>query len=355
MNWSDYETAFREENRKKSRFSEDELIEKLKYAKRLHDNNVPIIYDIEHFSILVGVRSSEILKISNSKSKLYYKEYTILKKNGGLREIKAPLPTLDIIQRWILNKILVNLEPSIFCKSYQKNLSLKDNAKFHKRQKIVLKMDVSNFFDEVLWEHVFSIFLNLGYSYKVSKIIASMVTYSNNGKKRKGIPQGACTSPMLSNIILKSFDEKIGTICIKRKIRYTRYADDLTFSGDFNYSSIQRIVKNSLYVYGFKINEKKTQVLKENNRQIVTGIVVNDKMQVSRKYRHNLRLEIYFLLNKTNQHFNMKKIVSFDDKMEYLKSVLGKINFILQVNKSDKEFGEYKKRVYELITVLSAK
>lgn len=350
--WEDYKEKFVKKNNELSKYTEEELRDILKYAKKLYENQVPIIYNVDHFSKMIGIVPGEIYKIANSKSKIYYREYTISKRNGGEREIKAPLPTLDIIQKWIFNKILLNLKPSLFCKSYQRELSLKDNAKFHRRQNIILKMDISNFFNEVSLEHIYKIFIDLGYTFKVSKIMANMVTYSIDGKSRKGLPQGASTSPMLSNIVLKDFDEKIGKECINKKIRYTRYADDLTFSGDFDPRLMEKSISSELLKYGFEVNSEKTKILKRNDRQIVTGIVVNDKMQAPRKYRKNLRLELYFLFNQTEVHFKKNKLTSKEEQKNYFKCILGKINFILQVNPLDIEFKEYKKKVYKLMTVL---
>lgn len=352
MYWEDYKEKFVKKNNELSKYTEEELRDILKYAKKLYENQVPIIYNVDHFSKMIGIVPSEIYKIANSKSKFYYREYTISKRNGGEREIKAPLPTLDIIQKWIFNKILLNLKPSLFCKSYQRELSLKDNAKFHRRQNIILKMDISNFFNEVSLEHIYKIFIDLGYTFEVSKIMANMVTHSIDGKSRKGLPQGASTSPMLSNIVLKGFDEKIGKECINKKIRYTRYADDLTFSGDFDPRLMEKIISSELLKYGFEVNSEKTKILKRNDRQIVTGIVVNDKMQAPRKYRKNLRLELYFLFNQTEVHFKKNKLTSKEEQKNYFKCILGKINFILQVNPLDIEFKEYKKKVYKLMTVL---
>lgn len=352
LHWEEYETKILKKNNEIAKYTEDEINELLKYAKKLYVNQMPVIYDINHLSKMVGVINSEIIKIINSKSKFYYREYPILKKSGGEREIKAPLPTLDIIQKWIFNKILSNLEPSVFCKSYQKGLTIKDNAKFHRRQKIILKMDITDFFNEVSFEQVNNIFIDLGYTFQVSKVLTDLVMYSKNGKLRKGLPQGASTSPMLSNLILKKFDEKIGKQCIEQKIRYTRYADDLTFSGDFDPKVMEKKIRRELLRYGFEINNKKTKILRKSDRQIVTGIVVNDKMQAPRKKRKNLRLEIYFLLNQTTTHFQRKGLNSQKKQEEYFKIILGKVNFILQVNPLDKEFKKYKKDIYRLMTSL---
>lgn len=348
MDWEQYEIAFTNKNLESKRFSQVELEAKLDYAKNIYKNKVPIIYDVKHLSKLIGVKDSELYKISNSNSKFYYKEFLLPKINGGERRIKAPLPTLNIIQKWIFHNILEHLKCSVYCKSYQKNVSLKDNAKFHRRQPVLMKLDISNFFDEIDNKLIYNVFRDLGYSKEISSTITKLVMYTDN-HKTKGIPQGATTSPMLSNIILKKFDERVGYFCLEHKIRYTRYADDLAFSGDFDYVKLKEFVNKELIKNGFTLNKRKTKVLKGNNRQIITGIVVNEKMQASRKYRKNLRLEIHYLISRTQQHFSHKNLNTDEQKLMYLKTVVGKVNFVLQVNHLDNEFKNYKKEVYKII------
>lgn len=99
------------------------------------------------------------------------------------------------------------------------------------------------------------------------------------------LPQGAPTSPMLSNIVLEDFDNEIGLYAIEQKIRYTRYADDMTFSGDFNAGKVISKVKRQLNDLGLKLNDEKTRTRGRGQRQEVTGIVVNEKMQLPRSER----------------------------------------------------------------------
>ncbi|MBG9979128.1 reverse transcriptase family protein [Ruoffia tabacinasalis] len=349
MNWEEYKKKFIERNELTKRFSESELNEKLNYAKNLHNNKMPIIYNVDHLSRLIGVSYSEIYKITNSESKYYYKEFKLKKKSGGFRKIKAPLPTLNIIQKWIFENILQNTKASIYCKSYSKGVSLKDNAKFHRRQNIVLKLDIANFFDEISYEVVYKLFKDFGYSNEIVIVLARLVMYTNN-KITKGIPQGASTSPIISNLILKKFDNEIASICLKENIRYTRYADDLTFSGDFEVTFIEEIIKEKLRLLGLKLNAKKRKILHKNNRQIVTGIVVNEKLQAPRKYRKNLRLELYYILNHSKNHFNKNGLYNHDARKNYLITVLGKVNYVLQINPQDSEFIDFKKKLYKLLT-----
>ncbi|EOT40434.1 reverse transcriptase domain-containing protein [Enterococcus columbae] len=295
-----------------------------------------------------NLSKKDFLTLCDLDSKYVYDIFLIPKKTTGFRTIRVPNAQLKILQCWINKNVLSKADISKFCKSYRKNMSIVTNARLHKNQKIVLKLDIADFFSSISWSQVYKIFVELNINEEISEYFAKLVTI-NDGEVRLGIPQGACTSPTISNCILKDFDNKLGSYCIKRKIRYTRYADDLTFSGDFNYKKVILFVKKLLDKFGFKLNNSKIRVMKSGQSQIVTGIQVNEKIQVPRKYRHNLRLEIYHILNHPNDHFKMKNLYNSAEKSQYLKSVLGKVNYILQVNKKDGEFIKYKNLLHKIL------
>ena len=160
-----------------------------------------------------------------------------------------------------------------------KKKSIKENARFHKRQEILLSLDVKKFFDSITSDKVYKVFSSLGYQEDIVVMLTNLCCL--NGC----LPQGAPTSPIISNIILKKFDDEVGKFTNEKKIRYTRYADDMTFSGDFNPGQIISFVKNRLYELGLKLNEEKTRTRKKSQRQEVTGIVVNEKMQLPKSVR----------------------------------------------------------------------
>ena len=121
----------------------------------------------------------------------------------------------------------------------------------------------------------------------------------------------------------------------------------MTFSGDFDPSEVIKIVRKYLYKLGLKINNKKIHVIKNCYCQNVTGVVVNEKLQVSSKYRKKIRQEIYYI-KKYGIDSHLKRI-NMKDKNKYLKSLYGKILFVLQINNNDKEFIEYKKYILKII------
>lgn len=152
--------------------------------------------------------------------------------------------------------------------------------------------------------------------------------------------QGAPTSAYISNLVMRDFDENVGRFAEKFDISYTRYSDDMTFSGEFEPSIIIREVRQELCKLGLRLNDKKTMVIKNSACQKVTGIVVNKKMQVSLNYRKKIRQEIYYIKKfGLNEHLNRLNIKNSE---KYLNSLLGRILFVLQVDPNNQEFRNYK-------------
>lgn len=331
MIWNDYQknfTAFAES----SGYSSNYIAKQLQYAKPLHKKNVPIIYDQLHLAKLVGYEYEYILKISNTPEN-FYREFTIEKKSGGKRVIKEPLPSLKEIQRWVLENILNKIKVSPTAKAYVLGKGIKENARFHKNQNIVLNIDLINFFPSIQEKYIFMVFRKIGYTSSVSTILTKICCFD------KSLPQGSPTSPALSNIILKHVDDRIFGFCKKLKVRYSRYADDMSFSGSFNVDVIYKFVSSVVNNYGLKINTKKTRVLQKHHQQSITGVVVNEKIQAPRDYRRKLRQQIYYckrfgLANQATRN-NFKDIKSF------LHFLLGKANYIKYLNPKDSEIKEY--------------
>jgi hypothetical protein len=162
------------------------------------------------------------------------------------------------------------------------------------------------------------------------------------------LPQGAPTSAAVSNLILKPFDEHMGKWCCERAVVYTRYCDDMTFSGDFDAAAVLRKARNFLFTIGFELNERKTRIIENSGRQTVTGVVVNEKPQVSRKYRDRLRQELYYL-EKYGAASHLEKLDDprFPPGQEkcYLTTLLGRVRYVLQINPQDAYFKEAIKRI----------
>lgn len=260
-----------------------------KYAENLISLDMPVIFNREHFSLLVGREKEEIYKIVSTLEKYYYQQITIKKKSGGDRTLSVPAVTLKEIQKWILDNVLNKMYISPYAMGFQKNRSIVTNANAHVGKKCVVNLDLKDFFPSVKLEKVFRAFYYYGYTISVSYLMARLCTYNNE------LPQGAPTSPYLSNVVCLKMDKRISELAKKYDASYTRYADDITLSANADISNIIPVVEKIVTDEGFSLNDKKTRVLYEYQRQEVTGLLVSgNKVRVDKKYIKKLKQEIYY-------------------------------------------------------------
>ena len=271
-----------------------------------------------------------------------YRVYKIKKKSHGYRTIYAPNKNLKYIQRQILNNILNNKSISKYATAYHKGISLRDNAIPHINKDVVLKLDIKNFFESISFGDVYNACFAIdSFPKSVGMLLTYLCTYSDH------LTQGSPTSSYISNLVMKEFDEELGSWCEENDISYTRYSDDMTFSGYFNPSEVIIKVKKMLHKLSLELNDKKVHVVYKSARQDVTGITVNEKVQVNIKYRKDIRKEIYYIRKfGLSSHLERRNIKSNKDK--YLDTLYGKILYVLQINSNDKEFIEYKDYIGQL-------
>lgn len=278
-----------------------------------------------------------IYSISNNIEK-NYKIYKIKKRNGKYRTIYEP----NSILKQILINILNNKSISKYAKAYHKGIQLKDNAIFHINKEIILKLDIENFFENISFLDIYNSCFPIEYFPKsVGMILTYLCTYNNH------LTQASPTSPYISNLVMKEFDEELGNWCNLRNISYTRYSDDMTFSGQFNPSELIVKVRKMLYKLDLSLNNDKIRIIHKSSRQNVTGIVVNEKMQVNIKYRNKIRQEIYYI-KKFGLSSHLKKCDINIKPKKYLNGLYGRILYVLQINETDKEFIKYKQFLEKL-------
>jgi retron-type reverse transcriptase len=193
----------------------------------------------------------------------------------------------------------------------------------HLNSEELLKVDITNFFGSITLERVISIFKNIGYSNSLSFHLASICCH-------KGVlPQGACTSPIISNIIAKRLDRRLATLAEKLGLVYSRYADDITISGNRIPKSFKNYIEMIIEDEGFSINNKKTVFKKKGQKKIVTGLCVTGAdVRVSKEYRREFRKDAHFLLKNGISEFNGEH-GKFDPM--YVDRLIGRANFILAV------------------------
>ena len=259
-----------------------------------------------------------------------YDNYRIIKlkkRNGKERVITAPKYHLKRIQRILLEHVLMGRAISSYAMAYRKGYSLKDNAKVYVGKHILLKLDIKDFSFMDVYRTCFSEFPK-----SIEMLFTYLVCYDEH------LPQGAVSSSMISNLILKVFDEEVGHFCELRNISYTRYSDDLTFSG-VKIREVISFVSKLLKKQGLELNYKKIHVVRHHQRQLVTG--VNNKVSIPNFYKKNIRQEMYYV-RKYGVTSHLEHYHQDMNEHVYLKSLLGKVNYVLQVEPSLKEFLDYR-------------
>ncbi|WP_034460336.1 reverse transcriptase family protein [Buttiauxella noackiae] len=302
--------------------SSDQINYYIPYIAKLLKTNSPIIFEKQHLAHLIGIDESILDKIISSPNH-FYREFFIPKKRGGLRKITCPYPSLLMCQKWIYKNILLNDTPHVSCHGFTPSKSIITNASLHLKQKCLLKMDVKDFFPSIPINWVINYFKGLGYSDNLSFYMSSLCCHD------KKLAQGASTSPYLSNLLLKGLDNRLNNLSRKYRLTYSRYADDMHFSGDYIPSDLVGVITSIINNYGLSVNEKKTALYIKSNKRIITGIsVAGDELSLPRDYKRKLKNELHFIEKFGYiSHITQKKIKD----PNYLYSILGRVNFWLQI------------------------
>lgn len=259
----------------------------VKYAQQLIDNNMPVIFDTRHLAALMGAEVAVIYSYY-IKADMSYNDILIPKRTGGVREISAPSENLKYIQRWLLDNVL-KINDCLPCVTgFVDNKSIVDNARLHVGKDCVINIDLKDFFPNVKFIQVYRLFRNMGYTRHLAMVFSGLTTY--NGV----LPQGSPASPCISNLICQNLDRRLMTFADKIEADYTRYADDITFSGRKGIAKFIPVIKHIIKEEQFVVNEKKVRVHYQYHKQMVTGLVVNEKLSVPSKTKKYLRQQIYY-------------------------------------------------------------
>lgn len=279
---------------------------------------------------------SDLYRLSNSKYK-HYRLVSIPKKNGEMRDLTVPDYELKMMQNKIYNCFLKEVRLSPRAKAYVSGGSTYKNAVHHRGKPMILKLDIRHFFDNILYCHVKDkVFDHDHYEEKARVLLTELCTYEGH------LAQGAPTSPVISNIVMRDFDLEMGKWCDRMSIDYTRYCDDMTFSGCFDPSLIISKVECELGKMGLNLNPSKTKVVTQGQQMNVTGLVVNDKIRVPAAYRREIRQEMYYIKKYgITNHLYHRQITG--DRESYKRKLLGRINYVLTINRHDKEMLAYRK------------
>ncbi len=273
-----------------------------------------------------------------------YHTFEIPKKSGGVRTITAPNDPLKKVQQKILKQLeeIYQKPSSVYGFVAMDKLEtyacpIVANAANHVNKNFVLTVDIQHFFESIKTKEVFQLFTSMPFHFpeKTALILTRISTY--NGC----LPTGSPTSPMLSNFIMQDIDKQIEVYAHENGCVYTRYADDLTFSCNEAFSD-EFLIHLQAMIKPFELNSKKTRIKKKSQQQKVTGILVNEKVNVYRKWIKQLRamlhdLKINGVQKASFNHFKKTKQESF-----FVNRLRGNIAFLGQVRGlEDKEYVKY--------------
>lgn len=277
---------------------------------------LPVIQSIDDFSVVTHISKYTIYQLSHHSDK-YYKTFEIPKKSGGKRTICQPSKKLKGLQSWILVNILNKIQVSPSCKGFRKGSSTLDNALPHIGANTILNLDLKDFFPTVSSKQVYNVFKTIGYNKLIATVFTNICTYNDM------LPQGSPCSPMLANLTAWNLDLRIQGYVGKRGISYTRYADDLSFSG-LNPTKVVKIIpmiKTIINDENFEVNHKKTRIASSARAKIVTGLIVNeDSVGIGKQKYKDLRAKIHHLTLPTEQK-NEKLLYHVGGWLSYLNSV----------------------------------
>ena len=266
---------------------------------------------------LLGVEVNRLEEILNNVSG-HYQEFWMRKRSGGYRMISAPDKDLQAIQSTIYSRILSSVtivHPAAV--GFRCGRSVVDNAAPHLGKRYVLKMDIHDFFGSIRSPRVRQTFKKIGYPENVSKVLGALCCLHRH------LPQGAPTSPALSNIVGYEMDRKLAALAAEYGLTYTRYADDLTFSGDvFPKEQIIPQVKRIIRDEKFEPNHKKTHFMNQSSRKIITGVSVASgvKLTIPKSKKREIRKNVYFILTKGLAEHQRR--IGYHDPA-YLKRLIG--------------------------------
>jgi retron-type reverse transcriptase len=242
---------------------------------------------------------------SDAATRTHYVKFQVPKRSGGMRTLSAPHKTLKVAQHWILANVVGKLPVTDPAHGFVSGRGIVSNASTHVGKAVVVNLDLSDFFPSITFPRARAVFERYGYSGCVASILALLctespratVTYAGTkyevATAPRGLPQGAPTSPGLSNQVARKLDKRLLGVAAKLGATYTRYADDITFSGGAELAGkigwLLAKVRHIAREEGFAVNEKKTRVMRRGSAQTVTGVVVNDKPSISRDELRRLR------------------------------------------------------------------
>jgi hypothetical protein len=244
-------------------------------------------------------------------------------KKGKIRNFNKPHRELRIIQRAINQKLLDKI---IYPESIQGGIakrSILTNAQIHEGKKNIACFDIKNFFPSIDYHVIYNVFREQKCAPNVAKLLTQLTTADGV------LPQGFGTSPKISGLVLLKIDRRLANLFKAYCLKHSFWIDDLTISGNYPIRQLTKLIEKIFRQSGFKLNDK-TRYAQNSEQQKVTGLTINAKANVPKKWREQLRLELH-ICNKYGiaQYLNAHSITIDPDS--YLRSLGGRVAFYTSI------------------------
>jgi retron-type reverse transcriptase len=313
-------------------------------AVKLAKRGLPVLGSAAEIAAALGLPVGQVrfLAFHRRVSRTsHYKTFKIPKKTGGERVISAPMPRLKLVQRWILTHILEKVELHAAAHGFRPGRSIVSNAVPHVGSDVVVNLDLKDFFPSITYRRVKGLFLWLGYPEEAATIFGLLATAPDTEEveldgvsyhvavSERHLPQGAPTSPAITNILCDRLDRRLTHACTKLGFTYTRYADDLTFSAKKKDAAVGKLLRQADWLVvkdGLEVHPKKTKVQRRGRRQDVTGIVVNERPMIARDTIKRFRATL-FQIEKDGP-----KGKKWGESEDVMASIQGFANYVFMVN-----------------------
>lgn len=304
----------------------------------------------EELALFLGIENKK-LNFLLYKVKTKYVQFEIPKKSGGKRKILSPIPPLKNIQEKLKDVLSEIYKPSRAVHGYVAGKSIASNAKKHAGRKYLLNIDLKDFFPSINFGRIYGLFKAYPFQFpeKVAMQLAQICSYENQ------LPQGAPTSPVISNMVCKKLDRDLEKLSKIIKVTYTRYADDLSFSWNEKENTGKLLNASSSVVFdgpikdvieknGFQINHEKINAKTHLERQIVTGIIVNNEaINLRRTFSRSIRAMLHAWAKFGYNAAELEYLEKYRSKHRYSASstpgfsqvVKGKLNYMRMVCGAD--------------------
>ena len=342
--------------------SEDLLETAIKQTEAVNSSSygLPSILSLNHLACRTGVQFQELRDFVNRKNHDTYRKFSIQKRSGGRRFIHVPTTDLMHVQRWLNEYIFKKVPAHPTSYAFTAGSSIKKCAAKHCGAKWLIKLDVADFFESVSEIQVFRLFRELGYQSLISFELARLCTAPTShisprryykqwyawelnktipeyDEKLLGyLPQGAATSPLISNLVMRECDKRLSEIAAKYRLTYTRYSDDLSFSTrskDFTRTRARSVVFEVYKVLseaGYRPQLRKTKIIPPSSKKVILGLNVDGaEPRLQKEYKDRIKQHLYYIEKVgISEHLNNRGFDSIWGLKSHLRGMIDYANMI---------------------------